>query len=179
MANERFPIRNPAIVLDLGVNGLGIVRSLGRKGVDVTGVVYVDRGVVVHSRYCKVVRVAVGDAGAGDATYLAGFLGLCRSMPAPPVLYAANDLTLAFISDHEEELAAVTLRPPRDRRCWTSEQGPDGAVASAGSAFRRRIPSPHDELGDLIPRLLICTSNNHYDVFLPSKRRTAFHDSDE
>ncbi len=174
MASGRFPVSNPAIVLDLGVNGLGIVRSLGRKGVDVTGVVYVDPGVVVHSRYCKIVRVAEGDAGAGDEVFLAGFLDFCRSLPAPPVLFVANDRTLAFISDHEEELAAVAhfVLPPRQTLLDVLNKDRTRTIAEA---CKVRVPptfvvSSSDELGDLIPRLhfpVLFKPNNHYDVLLP------------
>jgi D-aspartate ligase len=185
MEAERFTIRNPAVVLDLGVNGLGIIRSLGRKGVDVTGVVYIDSGVVVHSRYCKVARMA--DVSAGDPAFLSGLLDLCRSMSAPPVIYAANDIALAFISNHEEELASAALfvLPPRQTMLDVLNKDRTRKIAEDCGV---RIPPTYtvsscDELCELGPRMrypILYKPRNHYEVLLPENAKNyTFRDPNE
>ena len=46
---------HPAIVIELGVNGLGVVRSLALHGIKVTGI-YTIEAPGCFSRYCTAVR---------------------------------------------------------------------------------------------------------------------------
>ena len=185
MEPERFTIRNPAVVLDLGVNGLGVIRSLGRKGVDVTGVVYVDSGVALHSRYGKVAHVA--DAQAGEPGFLSGLLDLCRSKTSPPVLYATSDNALAFLSNHEEELdsAALFVLPPRQTMLDVLNKDRTRKIAEDCGI---RIPPTYivsscDELRDVGPRMrypILYKPRNRYEVLLPGNAKNCtFRDPDE
>ncbi len=46
-------MKNIAIVMHMGVNGLGITRSLGRSGVYVIGVDYNSKAVGFSSKFCR------------------------------------------------------------------------------------------------------------------------------
>ncbi len=107
MRSDALSPRNPAVVLDLHVNGLGVIRSLGRKGVRVFGVPYAEEWVARYSRYCEIPDMPKRDA--GEVEFLSRFLDLCETMPAPPVLFPTADESTALISKYESELASKAL----------------------------------------------------------------------
>ena len=166
----------PAIVLDLGVNGLGVVRSLGRKGVRVTGVVYIERGVAVHSRYCEV--ASLPDIEAGEEEYLSRLLSLCRAMDAPPVLFPTSDESVEFLSRYAEALAPSALIVSPERRTMLDVLNKD-LTARMARECGVEMPTTHivssvAELREAAPRMrypILFKPRNHYEVRLPGRAK--------
>lgn len=164
------PAPNPAIVLDLGVNGLGVVRSLGRRGIRVLGTPFIERGVALHSRYCEVVELPSGD----EDEFLSGLLALCRSLPAPPVLYPTSDESLSLISKYEEQLAETALFVLSERKTMLDILNKDTTWKLAVDCGLR-IPATYvaasfDQLCEIaggMPYPVLFKPVNHYSFYLP------------
>jgi predicted ATP-grasp superfamily ATP-dependent carboligase len=96
-------VRNtPAVVCvcGIGVNGLGIVRSLGRAGIDVYVIVVSDQPCITHkSRYCKrSISVA-----KNDGQYICNALiDLADELHCQPVLYFDNDKMMISLAKYIE-----------------------------------------------------------------------------
>jgi predicted ATP-grasp superfamily ATP-dependent carboligase len=90
-----------AIVIGLDLNGLGVVRSLGRAGVAVVGV----DGVASHagraSRYCREV-VAADPTSADDL--VPALRRIAEHLREPAVLFPTMDDTVRILSKHRHEL---------------------------------------------------------------------------
>jgi D-aspartate ligase len=176
MRSERPLIQNPAIVLDLGVNGLGVIRSLGRKGVRVTGVVYVEQGVARYSRYCEVADLP--NIEVGEAEFLSSLLALCKGMPAPPVLFPTSDESTELLSKHEEALAsnALFVLPARQTLLDILNKNRTARIANECGI---RIPATHiasslADLCELAPWMrypILYKPRNHYNVHLPGRAK--------
>ena len=92
----------PAIVFGGGVNGLGVVRNLGRNGVDVHCVVD-ERDAVTHSKFCK--KYYVVPHIQESKTVLRKFLfRIEEDLTDYAVLFPTSDLYSLHLSDLKEEL---------------------------------------------------------------------------
>lgn len=91
----------PAVVLGLGVNGLGVVRSLGRNGVPVIGIYSQFHDAGRFSKYCKIVKRLV--LGYNQEAFLDELIRLGQGLNRPPLL-PTSDESLYFISDHRKSL---------------------------------------------------------------------------
>jgi predicted ATP-grasp superfamily ATP-dependent carboligase len=93
----------PAVVFGQLHAGLALTRALGRDGVPVHGVAVDEHEFGLRSRYLQTKRVARSDEDV---------LGLLRSLPERPVLFAERDENVAFVLrnwDAVHELADVPL----------------------------------------------------------------------
>ncbi|MDX8364506.1 carbamoyl-phosphate synthase [Cytobacillus sp. IB215665] len=99
--------KHPAIVLDLSANGIGIVRSLGRKGVDVyafdTGKKY------KIGKTCYATCKGCPDPIKDEEGLLTFLLNLGKTFCCKAVLYAGSDDFLYFMSKHREILSMYYL----------------------------------------------------------------------
>lgn len=166
---------NPAIVMELGVNGLGAVWSLGRQGIEVVGV-YTAEGPGCHSRFCRAIPFPM--ISADEAAFTAKFIDLCRSLPAPPVLFPTSDETVSFISRHRHELRDCALFPDPDAQLLEDILNKDGTFALAS---RCGVAIP----GTFIPQTLaeveavaatmrfpvIFKPNDTFSVHLPNREK--------
>lgn len=104
---ETVQHHHPAIVLDLSANGIGIIRSLAKKGVTVYGFDVEKKYRLGKTRYATC--SACPDP-AEDAEKLLAFLLEKRKLFATkPVLYAGSDEFVAFISTYRKQLEAEFL----------------------------------------------------------------------
>ncbi|MEO5656425.1 MAG: hypothetical protein ABIO65_10320 [Nitrospiria bacterium] len=94
----------PAVVLGLGVNGLGVVRALGRHGVPVVGVHQRDEEAGRFSRYCR--AVTVSPPARDRRAFLTELIAL-GSRRERPVLFPTSDEYVQILSDFREELSPV------------------------------------------------------------------------
>jgi predicted ATP-grasp superfamily ATP-dependent carboligase len=94
--------RPAAFVLGSGQNGLGVYRSLGRRGIPVTAVHPDAREVALASRYC---RAAVSPPVEHAQAYTRFLMELARGSGGPQVLIPTSDPTVVFISENRETLA--------------------------------------------------------------------------
>jgi predicted ATP-grasp superfamily ATP-dependent carboligase len=93
----------PAVVLSHGPGGLGTVRSLARRGVDVTALLLETSDTTRYSRCAsKVVDVAAGDNAQRDARMLSVLSELDRDGAA---ILATSDVGVSFLSRNRDELA--------------------------------------------------------------------------
>jgi predicted ATP-grasp superfamily ATP-dependent carboligase len=111
-----------AIVLGADYRGLGIVRSLGRRGIPVWVVYKGRRGVATFSRYAK---HSVREPAAKDDRRLDFLLDLVRMHGLDGwVLFATGDETTAFCARNRDELATrlVLTTPPWDLLRWAHDK---------------------------------------------------------
>jgi predicted ATP-grasp superfamily ATP-dependent carboligase len=92
----------PAVVIGLGINGLGTVRSLGRAGIPVYGLTGGKGDPGEYSRYCE--KVVCRDMSSPDAM-VESLVALGRRLPDKSVLFPSGDLSLEIVSEHRDELA--------------------------------------------------------------------------
>jgi len=94
--------RNPAIVFGGGINGLGVVRNIGRNGVDVYCVV--DKiDAAIYSKYCK--KYFIIPYIQEDKDILSSFLNkLEKKLTDHALLFSTTDLFSLHLSDLKNEL---------------------------------------------------------------------------
>jgi D-aspartate ligase len=137
---------NAAVVLQAsGPNALGIVRSLGRMGVDVIASDHDPQALAMSSRYAE--SAVIPDPLADPDAFVDGLLALGRRHREPPVLFATHDEALAAIGPREAEIDAVFLRPWND---WAQMQvtmdksGQHAAAQKIGFPIPATVV-PHDD----------------------------------
>jgi len=92
----------PAIVLSHGPGGLGAVRALARRGVEVVAIAYEATDLVLHSRW-PARRLLL--AGATDAAKEAALLSLLQELPcAGAAILATSDRLVTFLARYREAL---------------------------------------------------------------------------
>lgn len=92
----------PAVVLSHGPGGLGTVRSLARRGVEVIVIAYDDTDPVLHSRYPAKKQIAIGDT---DGEKESDILLKLNKMPDQgAVILTTSDRMVSFISSNRETL---------------------------------------------------------------------------
>jgi predicted ATP-grasp superfamily ATP-dependent carboligase len=93
----------PAIVLGGGINGLGIIRNLGREGITVYCVL--ERpDPAAYSRYCRKSFLVSGFTQRADSvrSFLSTFPG--ASFSSRPVVFSTNDRTTLILSDLRDQM---------------------------------------------------------------------------
>lgn len=92
-----------AVVLDLSANGIGIIRSLGRRGIPIYAFDTKNKYKIGRTRYatCGICP----DPKTGESDLLALLIKLSERLPKTPVLYAGSDEFVYFISKHGKELS--------------------------------------------------------------------------
>jgi predicted ATP-grasp superfamily ATP-dependent carboligase len=107
---KRFKI--PAIVLGGGMNGLGVIRNLGRNGVNVYCIV--DKNdPVISSGFCTKSHV-VSHIQESASVLRAFLMKIAKNFADCPVLFSTNDLYslhLAYLKDELEDNYYVPLAP--------------------------------------------------------------------
>lgn len=106
--------RVPAVVLSHGPGGLGTVRSLARRGVDVTAVAYDHSDPVLRSRYPVRKHVLKGEAAAEKDEHILDLLG--RLPEEGGVLLWTSDQVVSLVSRNQLELRKKYrfVLPPED-----------------------------------------------------------------
>src|ERR1041385_2180712 len=95
-------MRPAAIVTYMGYSGLGIVRSLGRRGIPVF-TLDPDAGEIgMSSRFCSSRQCPALDQ--SEETNLDFLVRLARSLPEKPVLFPTSDNVVHAYSAHEHIL---------------------------------------------------------------------------
>jgi len=90
--------KNKAVVLGLGINGLGVVRSLGKNGVDVVGFFQSDGDAIGrHSKYVKSIEYASEDE------LLTALLKYAAGQKKP-VLFCTSDKHVKFVINNKNVL---------------------------------------------------------------------------
>lgn len=93
----------PAVVLGLGINGLGTVRSLARRGIPVIAITSGTREPSEHTRYAeRVILPSMQD----PASLVACLLRVAERFDGKSVVFPSGDETLAAISDNRDALSA-------------------------------------------------------------------------
>jgi D-aspartate ligase len=123
----------PAVVLKLYHGGLAAVRSLGRLGVEVHGVVE-DRGLPgAASRYLAGVHVWNLDTAPADES-VAWLVALARRIGGRPLLIPTEDVGAMLVADHADVLGEVFRFP---------QQPPGLARELSNKEGMRRLCSQH------------------------------------
>ena len=95
--------RAPAFIAGMGSNGLGFLRSLGRRGIPVVALEsWKDPG--MYSRYC--VPLVVPEPGENETALLDLLQELGEAVSVRSVLIPTSDAFILFVSKHQRELAA-------------------------------------------------------------------------
>ena len=94
--------RYPVIVLGGGLTGLGVARTLGRRGIDICMIVD-KKDEATFSRYCK--RSFIVPKLRFDREVLKDILrNICRSISRRPVVYPTSDLDALNLSKLKDEM---------------------------------------------------------------------------
>jgi D-aspartate ligase len=102
-ASSDLETRPPAVVLGSGHNGLGVVRSLGRKGITVVAVHSDATDAALSSRFCS--RLISPDPRADEQGYLDFLINLSPQQTASkPVLIPTGDVQVLLMARHRERL---------------------------------------------------------------------------
>ena len=97
----------PAIVLGMGINGLGALRSLGRQGIETYGI-ECREDLAFSSKYCKK-KCVLPDPTVYPEECLEQFIKLGKSLDDKAVLLPAGDPYVAFVSRFRTELSHYFL----------------------------------------------------------------------
>ncbi len=150
--------RHRAIVIELGVNGLGVIRSLAQQGIEVIGVYTVDAP-GAHSCLCRPLRYPPIRTQEND--FLAQFLDLCREQELPPVLFPTSDEAVAFVHRHRDQLAACALFTIPDRELFIHALNKDG---NRDLALSCGIPIPETSTPKDTEELIVFADRTRYPV---------------
>lgn len=91
--------RTPVVVLHCGLGGLAVMRSLGKLGVKVVGVIDNSNAVATQSRYCtKAYYHKLTDIDAVDLTSF--LVDIARDLDRQPILIAMSDETAIYIAEN-------------------------------------------------------------------------------
>lgn len=100
----------PAIVFPARqTNSLGVIRSLGRKGIHVIGLDYLPMSVGFRSRYCT--GKLCPDPGHGEGPFIDFLLSLGRSLATKGVLFLMDDFYVFLATKYREDLEKYFLFP--------------------------------------------------------------------
>lgn len=91
-----------AIVLNTGGTGLGVIRSLGRRGIPVIGLDPSRGAMGFFSRYCK--SIVCPDPQTKEKEYIDFLLSLGEQMDSKSVLIPTADVDVLTISKHRDKL---------------------------------------------------------------------------
>ncbi|MEW6074719.1 MAG: hypothetical protein AB1530_00260 [Candidatus Omnitrophota bacterium] len=94
------------VVLGLGVNGLGVVRSLGRNHLRVIGIYTREGELGRHSRYCKAIKFPLLEK--NNQEFLDKLCNLGKSL-GKAVIFSTNDKYVQFVSDFRDKLSEYFL----------------------------------------------------------------------
>jgi predicted ATP-grasp superfamily ATP-dependent carboligase len=97
----------PAIVLGMKINGLGILRNLGKQGIEVYGIDK-ENGIAFCSKYCRK-KYVFPDPVAYPEECLTQFIKLGKNLVDKAILLPTNDPYVAFISKYRAELSDYFL----------------------------------------------------------------------
>ena len=95
--------RGVAFALDMGPNGLGIARSLGREGIPVVGTDSNPSASGLYSTYCR--RLITSDPAKEPKRVLNHLLNEAKKYPEKCVLFPASDANVLLVSRFRRELS--------------------------------------------------------------------------
>jgi len=98
-----MPARVPAVVLGLGINGLGTARALGRAGIPAIAITTGRHGPPERTRFARI-EVCPGMSSEPGAL-VEHLVRLGRTFERPTTLFPSGDVTLHAVSAHRESLA--------------------------------------------------------------------------
>jgi D-aspartate ligase len=146
----------PVLVLKLYYHGgIGVVRTLGRMGVEVHAI-HDDPGVpAARSRYLReVLKWNIGTASNADS--LEFVLDAGRRIGGPPVLLAADDTAQGFVADNAEALHEVFTLPRQlpglTQRLYSKRGLHDLCLEHDVPAPSTAFPQSRDEAREAIER---------------------------
>jgi len=129
--------RVPAVILGLGANGLGYLRSLGVRGIP-TIALDVWRDPAMHSRYC--IPLVVPHPERDPDGLIRALRGLADAWEAPVPLLPTGDAFVLFMAQHKKELQQMyTMNIPS----YESALLCVNKRLQYELAQRRGIPMPH------------------------------------
>lgn len=91
-----------ALVLDTGLNGYGVIRSLGRRGIPVIGIDSNPRQIGLFSKYCE--KKVSPNIEKSEEKFIDFLLDLGEQMNTKGVLFPTSDVSVLAISRHRGKL---------------------------------------------------------------------------
>ncbi len=132
---------SPVVVLYCKLGALGIMRSLGKKGIAVHGVDGERHAPGLRSRYCDR-KVYLDLADSNSEEYLLSLLALGRSLPKKAVLFWTTDETAVFCARYAEQLRDYYLFPQNSPALIDQIQDKEGMYHLA---LKHGVPTPRTE----------------------------------
>ena len=144
----------PAVVLSHGPGGLGTVRSLARRRVKVTVIVFEDSDPVLYSRYPFNKILVPGD---DDQLKEAQLLRILGSLPEnDAVIITTSDRLVSLVSDHEAELCSkfrINMPPASLLDALNDKRKETELIRSLGFAIPKTVTELPDESKSLAKEL--------------------------
>jgi predicted ATP-grasp superfamily ATP-dependent carboligase len=147
---------------------MGVVRSLGRRGLEVGVLADTTLAPVLHSRYCT--RRYLGPAPTSDA-FMAAVMDLLRREAYDAVIPIGYEATLSF-AEHREELAAVTrleTMDPDKIRLIANKRNASELARAAG------VPAPVTLYPESLAEVRARSRDLQYPVVIKAIRETRGH----
>ncbi|MDH3455897.1 MAG: hypothetical protein OER90_03565 [Gemmatimonadota bacterium] len=172
-----------AFVLDLDVNGLAVVRSLGRESIPVVGLYSKAGDIGRFSKYCTAVRLPEGIV---DSELTDFVLKLADRFDEKPVLFPTTDAYAQWVSDEQVRLQDRFLFHANERDLFTKLNSKLGIISlqdehNMPAPWTRHYLSMRDfeaEVSD-IPTPVIVKPVDTFSRCLPDKAKNVlFSDSD-
>ena len=131
----------PVVVLNCKLGALGIMRSLGKKGITVHGVDSDYRSAGFRSRYCGR-KIYLDLTESNIAEYLNALLKLGGSFSKKAVLFWTSDETAVFCARFAQQLRQYYVFPQNTPELIDQIQDKKGMY---GLALKHSIPTPRTE----------------------------------
>jgi len=131
----------PVVVLNCKLGALGIMRSLGKKGVTVHGVDGDKRSPGFQSRYCgEKIYISLTDSNSDE--YLVRLMAFGKSLSKKAVLFWTSDETAVFCTRYAEQLRGYYLFPENSPELIDQIQDKRGMYHLA---LKHGVPTPRTE----------------------------------
>ncbi len=154
--------RPPAFVYGMSINGLSILRSLGRKGILTYGVDSKPYMIAFSSRYCHN-KIIISDIDSQPEKALNELKNIGKNLGVRPVLFFTRDCFLVFLSKFRNELEKYfifSLPDPEIVDCIIDKR------KLAGFAASHNIPHPNSFVVDSQEQLKNINQKLHFPVII-------------
>jgi len=151
------------------MNGLSIIRSLGRKGIPVIAVDYAKNAVGFSSKYTR--KAAIAPNPRIDEAKFLHFLSGKSGEWSDSILIPTGDVELAVFSHHKDELSRYYILPVPD---WEATKSIIDKKGTYDIATRLNIPIPKTTSIDSAESLNSLKSNVDYPCLLKPRETHEF-----
>ncbi len=165
--NSTYP---PAVVTHMSYSGLGIVRTLGRRGIPVYALDPDPGEVGMSSRFCR--SMVCPSAASNQSEHLEFLIQLSRSLGEKPVLFPTGDSTLLCYAKHENVLKDYFLYTVPARGIVEQVATKDGLFRTA---VKCNVPVPDTYIPTCLADVRYTATRISYPCIIKPTRSNSWH----